>query len=131
MLEKYWVVGHNTDTTETGCHMRNTYIKTIWEGFGSQQSCEEGILQDFCFERFGPKTVYVQGVAACPGWTIRVSDEQSFNYPVSIQWGGLPTKTMIIELGIGGKNGAINILSERYSKDPPIKICEACGHIIS
>lgn len=111
MKEKYWVVAHNADTTETGMPMNVTYIKTVWQGFPLQQQSEEDILSDFCFRRFGNKTAYVQGVAACQNWRIRTSSESEFNLSKPIKWGGMATKTMQVELGIGD-HGKINILSE-------------------
>jgi len=111
MKEKYWVVTHNADTTETGLPTRKTYIKTIWQGFEAQQSSEMDILSDFCFNRFGNKTAYVQGVAPCPNWTIHQSNEHQFNESMPIMWGGMSTKTMQLILGIGD-HGKVSVLSE-------------------
>jgi len=111
MKEKYWVVSHNADTTETGLPMRKTYIRTVWQGFPAQQSCEEGILEDFCFKRFGDKITYVQGVAPCPNWIISISNEHEFNNSLPIKWGGMATETMQLELGIGD-HGRVRLLSE-------------------
>lgn len=110
---KYWLVAHNADCTETGCPMNNTYIKTIWEGFAAQQSesAEHAILEDFCFQRFGKKTVWVQGVAPTENWRIYYSSEDKHNEARPIMWGGYKTKTMRLELGIGNR-GKINIISE-------------------
>ena len=111
MKEKYWKISHNADTTETGRPMKRTYVKTIWQGFPAQQSCEAQIMDDFCFDRFGKKTAYVQGVAPCPGWTVVSSNEEEFMDAEPIVWGGYKTKTMRLELGIGD-HGKISILSE-------------------
>jgi len=112
MKEKYWLISHNADTTETGLPMRRTYVKTIWQGFKAQQSSEKDILYDFCSSRFGNKTVYVQGVAPCPNWEVTPLTKEHFEKALPIMWGGYRTKTMSIELGIG-KRGAVNVLSEQ------------------
>ena len=111
MKEKYWVIAHNPDITETGMLMQRTYMKTVWQGFPSQQYSEVDILTDFCFSRFGNKTAYIQGVAPCPNWRIDTSTREDFEKATPIMWGGLKTKTMQIELGIGD-HGNVNLLSE-------------------
>lgn len=99
--ERYWVVNHNADLTETGAHMNKTYIKTKWEGFPAQQAAEREILEDFCFKRFGSKVVYVQGVAATVGWVIYESTVEEFEAARPIKWGGWATDTFKLILGIG------------------------------
>jgi hypothetical protein len=101
MKEKFWMVSHNADTTETGLPMRKTYIKTTWKGLPAQQFIEKEIMEDFCFERFGKKIVYAQGVALCPNWSIFPIPEIEFNTARPVMWDGYPTKTMRIELEIG------------------------------
>ena len=76
-----------------------------------QQSAEAQILEDFCFDRFGKKTAYVQGVAPCINWKVSVSDEDEFTKAQPIIWGGYKTTTIKIELGIGD-HGKTHILSE-------------------
>jgi hypothetical protein len=88
MKEKYWVIAHNADTTETGMPTRKTYVKTVWQGFLAQQSSEADILADFCFKRFGDKTAYIQGVAPCPNWRITESDEKEYKACIPIKVGG-------------------------------------------
>ena len=112
MKKKYWKMSHNADTNETGLPMNRTYIKTVWQGFPAQQYAEMLILEDFCFERFGKKTAYVQGVAPCENWKIWESNKADFDAAQPILWGGSPTKTMRIDLGIGDR-GKINILYEQ------------------
>jgi hypothetical protein len=110
-MDKYWIVNHDADTTETGLLMHRTYIKTIWQGFPAQQHSEEDILADFCYHRFGNKTAYVQGVAPCSNWRISPSTEDEYKLSKPIMWGGMPTKTMQLILGIGD-HGKVEILSE-------------------
>lgn len=112
---KYWVVGHGADTNETGMVMYKTYIKTIWEGFPAQQgNNEEQILEDFCYERYGKRTAWVQGVAPCRNWYIREIQQKDYDNPQPINWGGHKTKTEILVLGIGDMN-KINIIgSENF-----------------
>ena len=102
MKEKYWKVAHNADLTETGMPMRMTYIKTIWQGFPAQQSAEAAIIDDFCFDRFGNKAGYVQGVAPCNNWAVWESNIDEFNEAQPIVWGGWKTETIKLTLGIGG-----------------------------
>jgi len=89
MGERYWMIAHNA----------------------AQEGNEEDILSDFCFQRFGNKTAYVQGVAACSNWKIHKISEGIFDQSVPIIWGGYATKTYKIVLGIGD-HGQINIISE-------------------
>ena len=112
MTDKYWMITHNADTTETGLPRNRTYIKTIWQGFPAHQSCEMDILSDFCFSRFGEKTAYVQGVAPATNWEIYPSSAEKYYEAAPIKWGGHKTKTVRLELGIG-KKGQVNILSEQ------------------
>ena len=99
--ERYWFVNHNADLTETGAFMNRTYIKTVWEGFPAQQSAEREILEEFCFNRFGSKVVYVQGVAPTAGWTLSESTIEEFEESRPIKWGGWATKTFKLIMGIG------------------------------
>ena len=109
---KYWIIHHSADTTETGCTQRKTYIKTIWEGFPAQQGDNEvQILEDYCFENFGKKTAWVQGVAPCVNWRVTKVKKEHWERPEPVNWGGFRTKTDIITLGVGDKN-KINVLSQ-------------------
>ena len=109
---KYWVVGHGADTNETGMVMNRTYIKTIWEWFPAQQGDNEvQILEDFCYDRFGKRTAWVQGVAPCRNWYLSEIDKTKFEQSEPIRWGGHNTKTLKIVLGVGNRE-KINILSE-------------------
>lgn len=98
---KYWIATHNADLTETGMPQNRTYIKTTWVGFQSQQSAEREIVEQFCFERFGPKVGYVQGVAPCPGWQLLSIKQGDYDLARPIIWGGCSTKTSRVELEIG------------------------------
>lgn len=110
--EKYWLVTHNADTTETGLPMNKTYIKTTWEGFPAQQSAEREILETLCFNRFGDKVEYVQGVAPTPNWTLHESKKDIFEEARPIMWGGYPTKTVRLEIGIGD-HGKVNVYADQ------------------
>ena len=112
--ERYWVVDHNADTTETGLQTSRTYIKTYWEGFPAQQSAELEIVETFCYRRFGDKVAYVQGIAPTSGWTLRDSNKDEFESSKPIFWGGVPTKTMRIRLGIGDL-GKVRVISSEIA----------------
>lgn len=107
--ERFWIVMHNADTNETGLPMNKTFIKTTWEGFPAQQNeqAEIAILEDVCLRRFGKKVVYVQGVAACAGWVLHKSTLEEYRAAQPHRWGGYPTQTMRLELGIGN-SGKVN-----------------------
>jgi len=109
--EKYWKVMHSADTTETGCFMHRSYFKTIWKGFPAQQYHEKEIVEDYCRSRFGDKVAYVQGVAPCKNWDVRESDQEEFNNPKPIVWGGWKTETLIIIMEIGD-HGKTKVISE-------------------
>lgn len=100
-LERYWKIYHTPDLNETGSPTEVTYVKTIWEGFPTQQQCEKEILQDWCRDRFGCEVVYVQGVAATQNWIVCESDIITFERAQPIKWGGYLTQTTIVRLGIG------------------------------
>ena len=107
---KYWVVYHNADTTETGLCQNRTYIKTIWEGFPAQQGENETqILEDFCYDKFGKRTAWVQGVAPCENWILHQINQHEFENPVPVRWGGYDTKTEMLILGVGNR-GKINTI---------------------
>lgn len=110
-MDQYWIVNHDADTTETGFPTKRTYVKTIWQGFPAQQFAELEIVEDFCFKRFGAKVAYVQGVAPTPNWTVKICTEQEFETARPIIWGGIPTPTVRLVLGIG-KNEKTTILEE-------------------
>ncbi len=114
-MNKYWEVTHNADCTETGFPMRKTYIKTIWKGSPAQQFAELEILETFCFERFGDKVVFVQGVAPTPNWKVWESSKVEFENAKPILWGGYPTKTIRLELGIGHNKGVGILLEEEVA----------------
>ena len=115
-MNKYWIIRHDADTNETGLSMRRTYVETIWKGFPVHQNFEKEIIEDFCFERFGKKTVYVQGVAPVPNWEIHESDKNNFDIARPINWGGYITKTtkLVIEIG---NHGTTKIITETNNKD--------------
>lgn len=102
-LDRYWVINHDADLTETGSPQRRTYLKTTWDGFPSQRACEVEIVRDWCRDRFGPEVVYVQGVAATRNWIVDMSYECDFEEARPIVWGGYKTKTKKVWLGIGDK----------------------------
>lgn len=109
---KYWVVFHNADCTETGVFQNKTYIKTIWEGFPAQQGNNElEILEDYCYNKFGKRTAWVQGVAPCENWKIREIKKEVFDKPETMTCGGYKTKTEIIVLGVGNRD-KVNIISQ-------------------
>ena len=112
MKERYWMVEHNADTTETGMPQNRAYIKTVWEGFPAQQSTEQEIVEDFCRGEFGDKVAYVQGVAACQNWEVHESSEREYIIAKPINWGGYETETLKIVLGIGGPLKTRILLSE-------------------
>jgi hypothetical protein len=110
-MEKYWTIAHGADTTETGCMMHRSYVKTIWKGFPAQRSCEREIIEDFCREKFGKKVVYVQGVAPCLNWNVRESNQKEFENPIPIKWGGWLTETHVFTIEIGD-HGRVDVLSD-------------------
>jgi len=110
--QRYWLVMHNADTTETGLPMNKTYVKTTWEGFPTQQFAEREILETFLFSRFGDRVAYVQGVAPTPNWALHESNKEVFEEAQPIVWGGYPTKTVRLELGIGD-HGKVNVYADQ------------------
>lgn len=117
-LTKYWRVGHSTDETETGLHMSATYICTEWVGHVMQQSSEREILEEWCHEKFGPKVAYVQGVAACPGWTLSASTAKEFSEAMPVKWGGLYNTAHQAWLKIGRKS----------HRDPALVVVKESSH---
>ncbi len=110
-LERFWLIHHDADLTETGSPQGRTYLKTIWEGFPAQQYAELEIIREWCRGRFGPEVAYVQGVAATPNWFVNESDENAFNVALPIVWGGYKTVTKRVVLGIGNR-GAVVVHSD-------------------
>jgi hypothetical protein len=109
--EKYWVIDHDADCTETGMPQRRTYLKTIWCGHSSHQTAEKEIIQDWCRERFGSEVVYVQGVSPTKNWAVCPCMETHFNEAEGIVWGGYYTETQVVELEIGYR-GTTKIIRE-------------------
>ena len=129
-IERYWVIYHDADLTETGSPQRRTYLKTVWEGFPSHQCLEEMIVRDWCRERFGPEVAYVQGIAATQNWIVCESNVTEFELAIPTVWGGSATTTRRIVLGIGNRC-AVHIHSDVDSKSPntaqPQPLCPNCG----
>ena len=114
-LVKYWRIDHTADENETGMCIHRTYIKTIWEGFPAHQGENEYlILQDYCFNKFGKKTAWVQGVAPCSNWGIYKITKEDFKNHSPIMWGGSPTKTYVITLGVGYRDKIHTLSEESY-----------------
>lgn len=101
--ERFWVINHNADLTETGCTQQRTYLKTDWEGFESQRTLELEIVSDWCYVRFGPKVAYVQGVAPTLSWIVSESNENEFVSAKSVMYGiyKIPTKKVVLGIGLG------------------------------
>jgi len=133
---KYWLVNHDADTTETGLPQRRTYLRTQWAGHSAQQYAEENILRDFCRERFGTETAYVQGVAATPNWSLHAIDQQQFVDARPIRWGGFDTETrrLLLKLGVirGGESPVqivLDLPAEDVDWDAPR--CPHCGGVLA
>lgn len=107
-LIKYWMVLHEPDTTETGCCMAKTYIKTEWKGFPAQQSCEKEILEDFCYKRFGLQVDYVQGVDPTIAWKVISITEKEYELAEPVLWTSFPPKKLIIEIGYKGQTNIVS-----------------------
>lgn len=100
-LDAFWIIHHSPDCTETGFHQKRSYLKTTWKGFPAQRNCEQQIVEDFCYKRFGSKVDYVQGVCPCSAWCVTQSDAVGFRKASPNTWGGTPTETRRITLDIG------------------------------
>lgn len=116
-MERFWVVNHNADLDETGYPQNRTYIVTKWIGYPAQRCCELGILEDFCWHRFGPKVVYVQGVAAALNWNVSEIDLDEFKRAKPITWGGYKTKTRKLQLGIGKGDIVVELGAMNYKEE--------------
>lgn len=113
---KYWAISINPDCNETGSLQNLIYVKTIWEGHLTQQgNHEHEILEDICYEQFGKRTAWVQGVAPCENWKIKNIKKEDFENAVPIMWGGHKTETRIMVLGVGNK-GKVNVFSDNIKK---------------
>lgn len=102
---RYWRIGHNADLTETGYPMSRTYVCTTWRGHEMQQTYVRELLHDFCRQRFGPQVVYVQGCAPTLDWTVTELDRDEFAHHEPVVWGGIATKTRVVDLDIGSLTG--------------------------
>jgi len=96
---KFWCVFHRPDLIGIGSTTKKTYIKTIWEGIPEHSEYggyEFEFVEDFCYNRFGNKIAYVQGVAPTRNWYITAVSEAEYenNHYYSRNR---------IELGIGSK----------------------------
>ena len=99
---KFWIINHTPDTTEKGFCMARTYVKTEWKGFPAQQCLEKEILEDFCYNKFGPKVDYIQGVAPTLAWHVHQISEKEYYSPMNkTSYGLTPNR---IELELGDKN---------------------------
>lgn len=135
MEYKYWLINHNADTTETGCPMNRTYVRTEWAGYPAQQHSELTILRDFCRERFGAETEYVQGVAACANWSVHAIDETAFKEAQPIRWGGMDTETrrLLLRIGTkGGKQPPVEVIVDQSTKNANWNAprCPHCGGVL-
>jgi len=120
---KYWRISHSADTTETGLPRARTYVRTSWAGFPAHNTNQDLILEDWCFQKYGPKVAYVQGVAPCPAWSISLIDKERFDKAEPINWGGYKTRTekLTLEFQKGGK------FVERPGN---VEVCKCCGQEI-
>ena len=134
---RYYMITHCPDTTETGLPMKRTYVRATWDGHSSQRH-DRLLLEQWCEDRFGSRTDYVQGVAPVPAWEIWDSDEDKWREAHPIKWGGYATETKRIALSLGVKTGLddspIKVIFEQLSEETPPssnqQICPKCGHIL-
>lgn len=108
----HYVVNHNADETETGMPMNRTYVRLLWRGHAAQKFALDAMLRDWCRERFGPETAYVQGVAPVPNWSIHESTREQWNAARPIKWGGYATETHRVVLGLGRKSSLGGVVAE-------------------
>lgn len=133
MAVSYWVVGHATDTNETGMHTERDYIKAEWVGHPAQRCFEDCILREWCRGEYGQEVVFVQGVAASPGWTLMRTTEDGYETAAPVTWGGHATATQRIHLRIGRKSSsdpAVAVVSIDDALKPPVPRCKSCGQIL-
>lgn len=98
---KYWKILHTPDTTESGHCMNVTYVRTEWKGFPAQQTHEKEILEDYCYQKFGPQVDYVMGVAPTLAWYVREISKSDYHQAEPLKtWMNLPHK---IQLEIGDR----------------------------
>jgi hypothetical protein len=71
----YWRVTHNPDLTEGRGHYGCDFL----EVFGPQRWNAQDLVTDFCFQRFGRKTAFVQGVSPITSWSISKLEEEDFH----------------------------------------------------
>jgi hypothetical protein len=105
-IDKYWIINHNPDLTETGCTTSTTLVLSRWVGFPAQRCCEFEFIEDFAYTRFGTKVAYVQRVAPTISWYVtEITKEQFEEYCYK-------KRSFVITLEIGGKDKHIEIVNE-------------------
>jgi hypothetical protein len=73
----YWSITHAPDLTEGRGYYGLTRVKVIralWN-----EHLFKGMLEDWCYKKFGPKVAFIQGVAPMQSWFLSEIDVKEYN----------------------------------------------------
>lgn len=73
----YWLVWHGADCTEGRGMFQCTFVKFRY-GAGYSHHSHEALMTDWCFDKFGKRTAFVQGVQPTDNWTLFTTTEQAY-----------------------------------------------------